>query len=144
VLVTDGQLVAMTVTQTIWTPTSGTPTRVPMRAEPRQRAAASAPPASETLMTIKDVADACKLSETAIRRAVSEGELPAVKLRSRLRITPQAFDAWITAQRQPTTRLPTPPRAGRLATRPATRRTPAPGTFRAQIHADADRKGRAL
>jgi excisionase family DNA binding protein len=134
----------MTVTQTIWIPTSGTPTRVPMRAELRRRPTESAAPTSEPLMTIKDVADACKLSETAIRRAVSEGELPAAKLRSRLRITRQAFDAWITAQRQPAARLPTPPRAARPAARPAACRTPAAGTFRAQIHADADRQGRAL
>jgi len=30
-------------------------------------------------MTIKDVAATCKLSETAVRRAISEGELPAAK-----------------------------------------------------------------
>jgi excisionase family DNA binding protein len=87
----------MTVTQTIWTPGSGTPTRVPMPAEPRRRPAASER-ASEMLMTIKDVADACKLSETAIRRAISQGELPAAKLRSRLRITRSDFDSWITSQ----------------------------------------------
>jgi excisionase family DNA binding protein len=134
----------MTVTQTIWTPASGTPTRIPTGSNPRQRAAASAPLVSETLMTIKDVAAACKLSETAVRRAVFDGELQAVKLRSRLRITRQDFDAWITAQRQPATRAPATLRAGRPATRPAERRTPAAGTFRCLIHADADQHGRPL
>ena len=51
-------------------------------------------------MTIKDVAAACKLSETAVRRAISDGELPAVKLRSRLRIMRTDFDGWIASQRQ--------------------------------------------
>jgi excisionase family DNA binding protein len=131
----------MTVTQTIWTPASGTPTRIPTGSNPKQRAAASA---SETLMTIKDVADACQLSETAVRRAVCDGELQAVKLRSRLRITRQDFDAWITAQRQPATLALATSRAGRPATRPAERRTPAAGTFRCLIHADADQHGRPL
>jgi excisionase family DNA binding protein len=124
----------MTVTQTIWTPTSDTPTRILMRPEPRQRPAASALPASETLMTIKDVADACKLSETAVRRAVFDGELPAVKLRSRLRITRADFDGWIASQRQSPPRATAPPRSAPRARRPA----PA-GSFRALVHADAAR-----
>jgi excisionase family DNA binding protein len=134
----------MTVTQTIWTPASGTPTRIPTGSNPRQRAAASAPLASETLMTIKDVAAACKLSETAVRRAVFDGELQAVKLRSRLRITRQDFDAWITAQRQPAARALAASRAARPARRPAERRIPAPGAFRSLIHANADDQGRPL
>ncbi|MGO9788814.1 MAG: helix-turn-helix domain-containing protein [Solirubrobacteraceae bacterium] len=84
--------------------------------------------------TIRDVAAARKLSETAVRRAIADGELPAVKLRSRLRIARQDFDAWIGSQRQAPThdRVPQPPtkRAGRVA--PA-------GSFRALVHADADR-----
>lgn len=86
-------------------------------------------------MTIKDVADVCKLSETAVRRAVSEGELPAAKLRSRLRITRQDFDAWILEQRQPHA-----VRSTTAADQAPPRRRPAAGTFRALAHADLDRE----
>ena len=123
----------MTVTQTIWTPGSGTPTRVPMPAEPRRRPAASER-ASEMLMTIKDVADACKLSETAIRRAISQGELPAAKLRSRVRITRSDFDSWITSQRQAPADTTAPPRSA-----PRTRRPAPTGSFRALVHTDVAR-----
>jgi excisionase family DNA binding protein len=126
----------MTVTQTIWTPTSGTPTRIPMRAAPSRRLAASAaPPASETLLTIKDVADACQLSETAVRRAVHDGQLQSVKLRSRVRITRQDFDKWILGQRQPSTA-----RRAVAANQARPRRRPATGSFRALAHADLDRE----
>jgi len=85
-------------------------------------------------MTIKDVAETCQLSESAVRRAIDEGELLAVKLRSRLRIERSAFDAWITSQRRPAARpsrsMATPPRAPR--------RAPS-GTFRALIQADSAR-----
>ncbi|MHB8696047.1 MAG: helix-turn-helix domain-containing protein [Solirubrobacteraceae bacterium] len=137
----------MTVTQTTWTPASGTRTRIPTRSQATERSAAAAQPAAETLMTIRDVANACKLSETAVRRAVYDGELQAVKLRSRLRITRQDFDAWITAQRQPAARVPAQQRPARPANRahgPADRRTPAAGTFRALMHADADQQARSL
>ncbi len=125
----------MTVTKTIWTPASGPPTRIPMRADLRQRSAASAPPAAEMLLTIKDVADACRLSDTAVRRAISEGELTAVKLRSRLRITRADFDAWITSQRQSPATNTAPPRSPPRTQRPA----PA-GSFRALVHTDAIRE----
>jgi excisionase family DNA binding protein len=131
----------MTVTQTIWTPTIGTGTRIPMGAEVIRSAPAADPPAAEPLMTVKDVADVCKLSETAVRRAVAEGELTAVKLRSRLRITRPAFDAWIAAQRQPVVRQPTPQRPARSTARGSGRRTPAPGSFRAQIDAGVKPSG---
>jgi excisionase family DNA binding protein len=85
-------------------------------------------------MTIKDVAAARKLSETAVRRAISEGELPAVKLRSRMRITPADFDAWIASQRQSPAGASLPPRSATRARRPA----PA-GSFRALVHADTTR-----
>ena len=85
-------------------------------------------------MTIKDVADACRLSETAIRRAISEGELPAVKLRSRLRITRNDFDAWITSQRQSPATTTAPSRSA-----PRTRRPVPGGSFRALAHTDAVR-----
>jgi excisionase family DNA binding protein len=85
-------------------------------------------------MTIKDVAAACKLSETAVRRAISEGELPAAKLRSRLRITPADFDGWIMSQRQSPPRATAPPRSA-----PRIRRPAPSGSFRALVHADAVR-----
>jgi excisionase family DNA binding protein len=86
-------------------------------------------PARIRLLSVKEIARTCQLSEKAIRRAIDDGELPAVKLRSRLRVTPQDFEAWINSSRrrndhatisQPT-RLP--------------RRAPA-GSFRALIQDD--------
>jgi excisionase family DNA binding protein len=125
----------MTVTQTTWTPASATAIRFPARPAPSPRAAAPEPSAAETLMTLKDVAAACKLSETAIRRAISEGELPAVKLRSRLRIVRQDYDHWIAGQRQARASRATAP-----ADRPRLRRRAAAGSFRALAHADLERE----
>lgn len=81
------------------------------------------------LLSVREVASACQLSEKAVRRAIDDGELPVVKLRSRLRVTPQDFEDWIAANRQRTGRpTPTPPtRRRRLAP---------PGTFRAMMQAD--------
>lgn len=45
------------------------------------------------LLSIKEIASVCQLSEKAVRRAIDDGELPAVKLRSRLRVTPQDFES---------------------------------------------------
>ncbi len=83
------------------------------------------------LLSIKEIAGACQLSEKAVRRAIDDGELPAVKLRSRLRITPQDFETWIASSR----RKPQQER-----TRPAPRRSlraPA-GIFRSLIHGESD------
>jgi excisionase family DNA binding protein len=80
------------------------------------------------LLTIKEIADVCQLSEKAVRRAIDDGELVAVKLRSRLRVTPEDFEAWITAQRQQRFHATQPARAPRPR-----RRAPA-GTFRALVH----------
>jgi excisionase family DNA binding protein len=122
----------MTVTQTIWTPMSAAPILIgsahALRPGPTS-------PAVDAFMTIRDVAAACKLSETAVRRAISDGELPAIKLRSRLRITPADFDAWIASQRQSPVGATAPPRSATPARRPA----PA-GSFRALVHADAARE----
>jgi excisionase family DNA binding protein len=85
-------------------------------------------------MTIKDVAAACKLSETAVRRAISEGELPAANLRSRLRITRADFNGWIASQRQSPAGATAPTRSAPRARRPA----PA-GSFRALAQAEAAR-----
>ena len=110
----------MTVTQTTWNTT-------PLLLRPPAPRA----PAAPAFMTIRDVAAACKLSETAVRRAISEGELTAVKLRSRLRITRADFDVWIASQRHAPTRPATPQRTATRAPRVA----PA-GSFRALLHAD--------
>lgn len=58
------------------------------------------PAAPARLLTIKQIAGACQLSEKAVRRAIDHGELTAIKLRSRLRVTPHDFDAWIKSSRQ--------------------------------------------
>jgi excisionase family DNA binding protein len=82
------------------------------------------------LFSIKDVAAACRLSEKAVRRAIDDGELRAVKLRSRLRITPQDLAAWIEASRAGTTSATNTPRPRRTRSAPA-------GTFRAMIQDSA-------
>ena len=58
------------------------------------------PAAPARLLTIKQIAGACQLSEKAVRRAIDDGELTAIKLRSRLRVTPHDFEAWIKSSRQ--------------------------------------------
>ena len=52
---------------------------------------------NERLMTVKEVADLVQLHEKVIRRAIEAGELPAVKIRSRVRIRRAAVDAWLAA-----------------------------------------------
>jgi excisionase family DNA binding protein len=122
----------MTVTHTFSTSATPSSRRVTARVPVSQ--ASAAVPTDEVLLTIKDIAAACKLSEIAVRRAIADGELPAVKLRSRMRITREDFNAWITSQRhtpaRPETRL-----------RPVMRGRPsAPaGTFRALAQAEAAR-----
>jgi excisionase family DNA binding protein len=122
----------MTVTHTFSTSASPSSLRVTARVPVVQ--ATAAPPAGEVLLTIRDVAAARKLSETAVRRAIADGELPAVKLRSRMRITREDFNAWIASQRQGPARPIAPFRAATRAGRPA----PA-GSFRALVQADAAR-----
>jgi excisionase family DNA binding protein len=75
------------------------------------------------------VAAACQLSEKAVRRAIDAGELPAVKLRSRLRVMPQDLEAWIASCRQTGARR-------RPEVRPRLRRRPAAGTFRALVESE--------
>jgi excisionase family DNA binding protein len=105
------------------------PTRIDVQPSLDERLADRSP-----LLTIKDVAAACKLSETAVRRAIADGELPAVKLRSRMRITREHFNGWIASKRQTPARRITPLRAASRVGRPA----PA-GSFRALVQADAAR-----
>jgi excisionase family DNA binding protein len=78
------------------------------------------------LLSVKDVATACQLSEKAVRRAIDAGELPAVKLRSRLRVVPQDLEAWIASCRQKGRRRET-------QFRPRLGRRPAAGTFRGLV-----------
>jgi excisionase family DNA binding protein len=125
----------MTATHTFSTSAMRSSLRVAARAPVGQAIAASAAaPAGEVLLTIRDVAAACKLSETAVRRAIADGELPAAKLRSRMRITREDFNAWIASQRQAPARPIAPLRAAARTGRPA----PA-GSFRALVQADATR-----
>ncbi len=89
-------------------------------------------PSTWHLLSIKEIAGACQLSEKAVRRAIDDGELPAVKLRSRLRVTPQDFEAWITTQRRQSATRPDLSPMPRLA-----RRAPA-GTFRELVQPDTE------
>ena len=121
-----------TQTNTLWTRTTAA---APKRTESLRRSQAPSPaarPARDVLMTVKDVADECQLSETAVRRAIYEGELQAIKLRSRLRITRPDYDAWIASQRQ------APHHRTQAPARPAARqpRRPPAGSFRALARAD--------
>lgn len=84
------------------------------------------------LLSIKEIAGACQLSEKAVRRAIDDGELPAMKLRSRLRVAPQDFEAWITSNRRNSSRAAFDPR-------PLTARRASAGTFRALIRSDVER-----
>jgi excisionase family DNA binding protein len=86
------------------------------------------------MLTIPEVAAACRISNTSVRRAIAEGELEAIKLRSRIRITREAFDAWLASQERPATR-PKPPRPSLprpTASRPKkpAKVFPPPGSFR--------------
>ena len=73
---------------------------------------------SEQLLTPEQVAQRCGLSRRAVYDAIRRGELPAMRLCSRLRIHPDAYDTWLTtsALTPPTTQrlcatLPSPPSA---------------------------------
>lgn len=118
----------MSVAHTTWT-SGPTTRRVPLN--PGRDDASSTP----RLLTIKEVAVACQLSEKAVRRAIDDGELAAIKLRSRLRVTPEDFQAWIAAQRHRRAQQTAPPRPNRA------RRTAPAGTFRALFQTDAEQRG---
>jgi excisionase family DNA binding protein len=126
----------MTAMLTTWTLMNGGEVRVPAATEPPVQARQLAPPAVPRLLTVKDAAERCQLSESAIRRAIRDGELPASMLRSRLRIKEADLDAWIASKRC----LGAVPARAR-ATGPRTSRQAPAGTFRALANAsdDADR-----
>jgi excisionase family DNA binding protein len=52
-----------------------------------------------TLLSVYEAAERVGLKHVAIRGAIRRGELPAIKLCSRLRIEPAAVDAWIARSR---------------------------------------------
>lgn len=75
------------------------------------------------LLTVADVATLTGLSEYTIREAIRDLELPAMKLRGRLRIAEDALTVWLdqnTIQPAAPAHAPDRPRA------PAPRRGPAP------------------
>jgi excisionase family DNA binding protein len=126
---------SMTVTQTSWTPATAATLRIPFRAPvPAQHQ-----PARTAMLTVPEVAADCQISQSSVRRAIADGELRAVKLRSRVRIPREAFDAWLFQHQRPpsgTRQRPAPPRtAGRK--RPRTDFPP--GSFRDMARFDADR-----
>src|SRR4051794_25913793 len=51
------------------------------------------------MLTVEDVARLTRLSVYTIRAAVGAGELPATKLRGRIRVNPDDLQAWINACR---------------------------------------------
>jgi excisionase family DNA binding protein len=119
----------VSVAHITWTSGPTTTRRVPIAAG--QDSVASTP----RLLTVKEVAVACQLSEKAVRRAIDDGELVAIKLRSRLRVTPDDFQSWIASQRH--RRRHQVASSGQLRAR---RAAPA-GTFRALFEADAEQRG---
>lgn len=54
-------------------------------------------PPEHSMMTVRDVAALCQLSERAVYRAIESGELPGTRLRSRLRIRSADVATWIEA-----------------------------------------------
>jgi excisionase family DNA binding protein len=71
---------------------------------------------SDRLLTITEVCDRVQLRPDAVYRAIRRGDLQASKLGGRLRIRPQALEAWIdkqSATRPPAHPRPTHPRAVR-------------------------------
>lgn len=53
----------------------------------------------EHLLTVAEVAERVGLKHQAVRRAISRGDLDAVKLCGRVRIEPAALTAWIERSR---------------------------------------------
>jgi excisionase family DNA binding protein len=103
--------------------------------EARERLAVPLP----EFLTVREVAGLVRLSETAVRRAVRDGELEAVKLRGQIRISEGAVRAWVAKS---TVASPSPvPEDGprRAAPRADLRRRPgsAPTTFREMLRRDA-------
>lgn len=126
----------MTVTQTSWIPMTAATLRVPVRAGGTRRSEIAS---STTMLTVPEVAAACQISQSSVRRAIADGELRAVKLRSRVRIPREPFDAWLSQHQRPpsgTRQRPMPPLPAR---RKKLRKDFPPGSFREMARFDADR-----
>lgn len=59
----------------------------------------AAPSDLAQLLSVAEVAQRVGLKHQAVRRAISRGELAAVKLCGRVRVPPAALDAWIARGR---------------------------------------------
>jgi excisionase family DNA binding protein len=87
------------------------------------------------LLSPEEVARACGLSRRAVYDAIKRGELPAIRLCSRLRIRAEDLEAWFTrsaVEPAEVTRLPIP--------KPAPP-PPPPGSFRAKLRASGGGEG---
>ena len=81
---------------------------------------------SDPFLSPDDVARRIGLSRRAVYDAIRRGELQAMRLCGRLRISPTDLDAWLAAG---ATQARKPPIPG--AARTTRKLTPAPGSFRA-------------
>lgn len=54
---------------------------------------------SQRLLTVADAADRLGLAHGAVRRAIARGDLPAVKVCSRIRIDPTELRRWVDSHR---------------------------------------------
>jgi excisionase family DNA binding protein len=63
--------------------------------------------ASYTLLTVAELAEKVRLGHQAIRRAISRGELRAIKLCGQVRIEPTAFAEWTDAGQLRPSQAPT-------------------------------------
>jgi excisionase family DNA binding protein len=53
----------------------------------------------ERLLTVREVANYSRLSPKAVRRAIAQGELRAIRLRGQYRIRPDDLQRWIETNR---------------------------------------------
>jgi len=81
------------------------------------------------LLTPEDVARRCRLSRRVVYDAIRRGELPALRLCSRLRIRPEDFEAWLSAA------AVAPERSQRLRANPSPL-PPPDGSFRALLNSN--------
>lgn len=81
---------------------------------------------TDSFLSPDDVARRIGLSRRAVYDAIRRGELPAMRLCGRLRISPAELEAWLTAGATAARRPPLP--ASVVASRAL---TPAPGSFKA-------------
>lgn len=66
------------------------------------------PEGARSLLTVEDVAQVVGLSTESVRRAIRVGELPASKMRRRIRVKSEDVAAWIEATRVEPVRLDIP------------------------------------